>query len=225
MQDRLARALIVEDDTSIREAVAMALRDEGYDVCAEATGSAALQAAERFRPDVAIVDVRLPPGPDGFVVARSLREASDLPVVFLTAADDLDARLAGFAIGADDYIVKPFSMAELLARLRAVLRRTGRLRSVVWQVGDLIVDEGARVVERGGAPVELTPTEFQLLATLGRHRGRVLSKVELLSRVWGYEAYDPNLVEVHVSSLRVKLEAGGRRLIHTVRGAGYVLRP
>jgi len=225
MEDRLARALIVEDDAAIREAVALALRDDGYDVCAEADGAAALRAAARFRPDVAIVDVRLPPGPDGFVVARSLREASDLPVVFLTAADDLDARLAGFAIGADDYIVKPFSMSELLARLRAVLRRTGRLRAVVWQVGDLVVDEAARVVTRGGGPIELTPTEFELLAVFGRHRGRVLTKVELLSLVWGYDAYDPNLVEVHISALRAKLEARGERLIHTVRGAGYVLRP
>lgn len=225
MRHSLVRALIVEDDAAIRQALVMALRDDGYDVCAEENGAAALEAAERFRPEVAIIDVRLPPGPDGFVVARRLREASDLPVVFLTAADDIDARLAGFAIGADDYIVKPFSMAELLARLRAVLRRTGGLRSVVWQVEDLVVDEAARVVERGGEPVELTPTEFELLAVLGCHRGRVLSKLELLSLVWGYDAYDPNLVEVHISALRAKLEARGNRLIHTVRGAGYVLRP
>ena len=225
MQTRLARALIVEDDAAIREAVALALRDEGYEVRAEADGSAALESAERFRPDVAIIDIRLPPGPDGFDVARSLREGRDVPVMFLTAADALDDRLTGFAVGADDYIVKPFSMAEFLARLRAVLRRTGRLRSAVWQVGDLLVDEASRVVERGGEPVELTPTEFELLAVLGRHRGRVLSKVELLSLVWGYDSYDPNVVEVHVSALRAKLEAHGSRLIHTVRGAGYVLRP
>ena len=225
MQTSLPRALVVEDDPAIREAVSMALRDDGYEVRAEADGEAALRSAEGFRPDVAIVDVRLPPGPDGIGVARALREASDLPVLFLTAADGLEDRLAGFAVGADDYIVKPFSMAELLARLRAVLRRAGRLQSAVWQVGDLVVDEAARVVQSAGEPVELTPTEFELLVALGRQRGRVVSKVQLLSLVWGYDAYDPNVVEVHISALRGKLEARGGRLIHTVRGAGYVLRP
>lgn len=224
IESRLARALVVEDDDAIRQAVALALRGDGYEVCAEADGAAALDAAERFRPDVAIVDVGLPPGPDGFAVARRLREGSDLAVLFLTAADEVEDRLAGFAAGADDYVVKPFSMAELLARLQAVLRRTGRLRSSVWQVEDLLVDEAARVVQRGGAPLDLTPTEFELLAVLGRHRGEVLSKTSLLSLVWGYDAYDPNVVEVHISSLRGKLEAHGDRLVHTVRGAGYVLR-
>jgi DNA-binding response OmpR family regulator len=219
------RILVVEDDAAIREALLVALGDEGYEVRQAEDGSSALREAGEFRPDMAIVDIRLPPGPDGLAVARRIREANDLPVLFLTAVDGLEDRLAGFAAGADDYIVKPFSMSELLMRIRAILRRTGRVRSGAWQVGDLLVDEAARIVTRNEAVIELTPTEFEILSTLGRHRGQVLSKAQLLSLVWGYEAYDPNVVEAHVSALRRKLEAHGPRLIHTVRGAGYGLRP
>ena len=216
---------MVEDDSAIREALVVAMADEGYEVRPAEDGVSALRGAEEFRPDLAIVDIRLPGGPDGLAVARRIREAADLPVLFLTAADGLEDRLAGFAAGADDYIVKPFSMSELLMRVRAVLRRSGRLRSQVWQVGDLFVDEAARVVTRSGATIDLTHTEFELLSTLGRHRGQVLSKTQLLSQIWGYEAYDPNVVEAHISALRRKLEEHGPRLIHTVRGAGYGLRP
>jgi DNA-binding response OmpR family regulator len=219
------RILVVEDEASIREALVVALGDEGYEVRPAEDGLSALRGAEEFRPDLAIVDIRLPAGPDGLGVARRIREANDLPVLFLTAADGLEDRLAGFAAGADDYIVKPFSMSELLMRIRAILRRSGTLQSAVWQVGDLLVDEAARVVTRNGAVIDLTPTEFEVLSTLGRHRGQVLSKSQLLSLVWGYDAYDPNVVEAHVSALRRKLEAHGPRLIHTVRGAGYGLRP
>jgi DNA-binding response OmpR family regulator len=218
------RILVVEDDSAIREALVVALGDEGYEVQPTEDGVSALRGAAEFRPDLAIVDIRLPRGPDGLAVARQIREASDLPVLFLTAADALEDRLAGFAAGADDYIVKPFSMAEVLMRVRAILRRSGRLRSQVWQVGNLLVDEAARVVTRNGATIDLTPTEFELLSTLGRHRGQVLSKTQLLAQVWGYEAYDPNVVEAHISALRRKLEEHGPRLIHTVRGAGYGLR-
>lgn len=216
---------MVEDDSAIREALVVAMAEEGYEVQPAEDGVSAMRGAEEFRPDLAIVDIRLPGGPDGLAVARRIREAADLPVLFLTAADGLEDRLAGFAAGADDYIVKPFSMSELLMRVRAVLRRSGRLRSQVWQVGDLFVDEAARVVTRSGATIDLTHTEFELLSTLGRHRGQVLSKAQLLSQVWGYEAYDPNVVEAHISALRRKLEEHGPRLIHTVRGAGYGLRP
>jgi two-component system, OmpR family, response regulator len=219
------RILVVEDDSAIREALVVAMAEEGYEVQPAEDGVSAMRGAEEFRPDLAIVDIRLPGGPDGLAVARRIREAADLPVLFLTAADGLEDRLAGFAAGADDYIVKPFSMSELLMRVRAVLRRSGRLRSQVWQVGDLFVDEAARVVTRSGATIDLTHTEFELLSTLGRHRGQVLSKAQLLSQVWGYEAYDPNVVEAHISALRRKLEEHGPRLIHTVRGAGYGLRP
>jgi two-component system OmpR family response regulator len=218
------RILVVEDDAAIREALVVSLTNEAYEVVTAENGSSAVRTAEEFRPDLAIVDIRLPPGADGLAVTREIRQANDLPVMFLTAADGLEDRLAGFAAGADDYIVKPFSMQELLMRVRAILRRSGRLRSYAWQLGDLLVDEAARVVTRSGAVIELTPTEFELLSTLGHYRGQVLSKVQLLSLVWGYDAYDPNVVEAHISALRRKLEACGPRLVHTVRGAGYVLR-
>ncbi|MGH9269142.1 MAG: response regulator transcription factor [Acidimicrobiales bacterium] len=218
------RVLVVEDDQPIRSAVEVALRAEGYEVRTEPDGTAINDVAATFRPDLAILDVRLPAGPDGYGLARELRRASTMPLLFLTAADSLSDRLAGFDAGADDYLVKPFSMAELLARTQALLRRAGRLTSAVWPVGDLVVDEGARTVVRAGQPVELTRTEYELLAVLAQHPGQVLTKVQLLTHVWGFEAYDTNLVEAHTSALRRKLEAHGPRLVHTVRGVGYVLR-
>lgn len=218
------RVLVVEDDAVIRSALEVALRGERYEVRAEPDGMRLEQVRAEFRPDLAVLDVRLPAGPDGYTMAGILRRASDLPLLFLTAADSVDDRLAGFRAGADDYLVKPFSMAELLARVQALLRRSGRLASDSWQVGDLIVDDGARTVLRAGVPLDLTRTEYDLLVMLVQHVGKVLSKTQLLTHVWGFEAYDPNLVEVHMSALRRKLEAVGPRLIHTVRGAGYVLR-
>lgn len=224
MAARKPRILVVEDDEAIRSALAVSLTTEGYDVRAEIDGSALSRVTAEFRPDLAVLDVRLPTGPDGYAIARSLRGSSDLPLLFLTAADSLDARLEGFNAGADDYLVKPFSMAELLARIHALLRRAGRLSSDVRQIGDLVVDEGARTVVRAGAPVALTRTEFELLSALANRPGQVLSKIQLLTLVWGFEAYGANLVEVHVSMLRRKLEVHGPRLVHTVRGTGYVLR-
>lgn len=218
------RVLVIEDDTPIRSALEIALRGEGYEVRAEPDGTGLAQVSEQFLPDLAVLDIRLPVGPDGFAMAGLLRRASSLPVLFLTAADSVEDRLAGFQAGADDYLVKPFSMAELVARVKALLRRSGRLASSTWQLGDLIVDDGARTVVRGGVPLELTRTEYDLLAMLAEHVGRVLSKTQLLTQVWGFEAYDANLVEVHMSALRKKLESAGPRVIHTVRGAGYVLR-
>jgi len=203
----------------------VALREEGYEVvaCADATGVE--RVAEQFRPDLAILDIRLPTGPDGYTAARLLRATSDIPVIMLTAADTVLERLAGFNAGADDYLIKPFSMAELLARVKALLRRAGRLSSAVRQIGDLIIDDGARTVLRSGVKIDLTRTEYDLLAALAKRPGQVLSKVQLLTQVWGFDAYDVNLVEVHMSSLRRKLEASGPRLIHTMRGVGYVARP
>jgi DNA-binding response OmpR family regulator len=218
------RILVVEDDRSIREALEIALRGAGYRVEAVPDGTGALQAIETFRPDLAILDVHLGAGPDGFAVARRLRGTSDAPVLFLTAADAPEDRLTGFEVGADDYVVKPFLLDELLARVRALLRRAGRLHSERIEVGDVLVDEGARTAARAGEALDLTHTELELLLVLARHRGQVLSKTQLLEQVWGYDQYDPNVVEVHVSALRKKLEAHGPRLVHTVRGAGYVLR-
>jgi two-component system OmpR family response regulator len=218
------RVLVVEDDEPIRSALDVALKGERYAVLALPDGRALGRATDEFRPDLAVLDVRLAAGPNGYSMARALRGRSGLPILFLTAADAVEDRLAGFEAGADDYVLKPFSMAELLARVQALLRRTGRLASTSWQVGDLVVDDAARTVVRGGVPLELTRTEYDLLAALARDVGTVLSKTQLLTQVWGFDAYDTNLVEVHVSALRRKLEAQGPRLVHTVRGAGYVLR-
>lgn len=218
--------LVVEDDDAVRSAVAAALRGADYQVHDEADGLGVDRVVETFRPDLAVLDVRLPVGPSGLSIARRLRTQVDLPILFLTAADSVEDRLAGFEAGGDDYLAKPFAVAELLARVKALLRRSGALSSASWQVADLVVAEEARTAVRAGEPLDLTRTEFELLVALGAKPGRVLSKTQLLATVWGFEEYDPNLVEVHVSSLRRKLEANGAaRLVHTVRGVGYVLRP
>ena len=218
------RVLVVEDDGSLREALAATLRDEGYEVATAQDGLEVDGLAESFRPDIAILDVRLPGDRTGLDVARILRGRSDLPILFLTAADSVDDRLAGFEAGGDDYLTKPFATPELLARVQALLRRADRLVSSVRQLGDLVIDEGARTVHRAAAEIELTKTEFDLLVTLARRPGQVFPKDRLLVLVWDYEHYDHNVVEVHVSALRRKLEAQGPRVVHTVRGVGYVLR-
>jgi DNA-binding response OmpR family regulator len=223
MQGPPARVLFVEDETAILEAVATALTEAGYLVRAEPHGMRIRQVAEAFRPDLAILDVLLP-GPDGLALARILRDRVDLPILFLTARDDVNDRLAGFAAGGDDYLTKPFALTELLARVQALLRRAGRLRSVTSEIGDLVVDESARTAWRAGRPLDLTRTELALLCYLLARRGRSVSKAELLTQVWGYGSYDPNLVEVRISSLRRKLEATGPRIIHTVPGHGYAIR-
>lgn len=224
MLSQRPRVLVIEDDAPIRSALEVALRGEDYEVRAEPDGTRLEDVAAQFRPDLAVLDVRLPVAPDGYAMASLLRRSSSLPILFLTAADAVEDRLAGFEVGADDYLIKPFSMAELLARIQALLRRTGRLASSTWQIGDLVVDDGARSVVRGGVMLELTRTEYDLLAALAQHVGKVLSKTQLLTQVWGFDAYDTNLVEVHMSALRRKLESAGPRIVQTVRGAGYVLR-
>jgi len=216
--------LVVEDDQPIRAALDVALRGEGYAVLALPDGDRLTAKVDDYRPDLALLDVRLGDGPNGYELAAGLRRRSTMPILFLTAADAVEDRLAGFEAGGDDYLIKPFSMAELLARVRALLKRSGRLSSASWQVGDLVMDEDARTVVRAGVSLDLTRTEFEMLAVLVRHVGKVLSKTQLLTQVWGFDAYDANLVEVHMSALRRKLEAAGPRIVHTVRGAGYVLR-
>ncbi len=219
-----ARILFVEDERAIREAITFALEGDGFRVRAEPDGRALAQTVDEFRPDLAILDVMLPGGRDGFALASELRRQSDLPILFLTARDAPPARLRGFHVGGDDYVTKPVFIEELLARVRALLRRAGRLRSPVLEIGDLLLDENAATVSRAGTPIALTATELRLLWYLARNRGRALSKLQILTQVWGYGDYDPNVIEVHISALRRKLEEHGPRLIHTVRGHGYLLR-
>lgn len=219
-----ARVLVVEDDPAIRCALEVALKEDGYDVRAEADGCCIDQVAMDFRPDLAILDVRLPNGPDGYEISRKLCGGHGVAVVFLTAADGIDERLAGFDAGGDDYVIKPFSLAEIRARVRALLRRAGKAASGVVKAGDLLLNDGDRSATRSGSAIELTPTEFDLLSVMANKPGQVFSKIQLLNQVWGFDHYDPNLVEVHISSMRQKLETVGPRVVHTVRGSGYVFR-
>ena len=218
MDGSLGRVVVVEDEAAVREAVLAGLRQEGF----AANGFADAVEPDTIlacAPDLAILDVRLP-SDSGFVLARRLHARSEISIIFLTARDAIADRVEGLELGADDYVVKPFALEELLARIRAVLRRSGRL-STVLEVGDVLIDEHGGNVTRRGLQVDLTATELRLLAFLIRHRGQALSKDQLLTQVWGYDAYDRNLVEVHVSALRRKLEQAGPRVIHTVRGIGY----
>jgi two-component system, OmpR family, response regulator len=217
-----ARVLLVEDADAIRAAVESGLQGAGHDVVARPDGRELERVLAQFRPDVVVLDVMLP-GRDGFALLDVVRSRSDAGVVMLTARDGIDDRLRGLSTGADDYVTKPFVLAELLARVNALLRRLGRVQSTM-AVGDLVVDPEAGSVVRAGSAITLTATEFKLLCYLAEHRGKVLTKTQILSAVWGFDAYDPNLVEVHISALRRKLEEHGPRLLHTLRGLGYVLR-
>jgi two-component system OmpR family response regulator len=216
------RVLVVEDAEAIRLAVQSALQSAGHVVLERADGRQLETDLAEFRPDVVILDVMLP-GRDGFALLEVVRARSDAGVVILTARDAVDDRLRGLSAGADDYVIKPFVLPEVVARVNALLRRMGRMQSMLV-VGDLVVDPQAATVRRGSAEITLTATEFKLLCYLAEHRGKVVTKTQILSAVWGFDAYDPNLVEVFVSALRRKLEANGPRLLHTVRGLGYVLR-
>ncbi|MEJ5943818.1 response regulator transcription factor [Pseudokineococcus basanitobsidens] len=218
----VARVLLVEDDDAIRTAVVGALEDAGLVVRGLVDGGALEAELDTFRPDLVVLDWMLP-GRPGSALVRVVRARTDAGVVMLTALDALADRVSAFGAGVDDYVVKPFAMAELVLRLQALLRRLGRLPSTV-EVGDLVLDEGAGVVTRAGHPLDLTATERRLLAFLVAHRGRTASTTQILTQVWGYDDYADNLVQVHVSALRRKIEAHGPRLIHTVRGVGYVLR-
>lgn len=227
---RLRRLLVVEDDPTLRESLEMFLGGAAFDVRALPDGSTLADTLRDFAPDLAILDVDLGAGlPNGFALARQLRDLGATPIIFLTAADGLDQRLSGFEVGADDYITKPFSTSELQARIRAVLRRSERANDVdaprqLVTFADIELDEDARTVVRAGAPIELTRREFDLLLALLENPERVLSRTQLLSMVWGFEDYDANVVEVYVSTVRRKLEQHGSRVIQTVRGVGYVMR-
>jgi two-component system OmpR family response regulator len=222
--DRGLRVLLVEDDALTREVLAAALAGSGFEVHAEPDGTRAERAAATFKPDIALIDMRLGDGVDGITVARRLKGTDYFPLLFLTSATAIEDVLAACDVGGDDYIVKPFVTAELVARMRAVLRRTGREGRTVFELGDLRIDAHAHSVVRADQAIDLTHREFAVLVEMCRHPGMVLSKLQLLTNVWGFEQYDVNVVEVHVSALRRKLEEHGPRVIHTVRNAGYVFR-
>ncbi|BBY08468.1 response regulator transcription factor [Mycobacterium noviomagense] len=218
------RVLVVEDSETIREMVCEALADAGYLAEARSDGEGLEGVLDGFRPDLVVLDVMLPGRRDGFSLIDVVVGWGDVGIVMITARDGLPDRLRGLDGGADDYVVKPFELAELVSRVGAVLRRRGRLPAVV-QVGDLMVDVDAGIAARDGQPLDLTATELRLLAFLVEQRGRIVSARQILTAVWGYDAYDPNLVQVHISGLRRKLEAHGPRILHTVRGIGYRLQP
>jgi two-component system OmpR family response regulator len=229
-----ANLLVVEDDPMLRELLSASLRFSGFTVSAVATGADALDTAGRRPPDLVVLDVMLP-DMDGFEVVRRLRERSPLapdrraghvPVLFLTARDAAEDKITGLTVGGDDYVTKPFRLDELIARIKAILRRTsGDPDSAPLVVADLVLDPVAHHVTRAGEPVRLSPTEFTLLHCLMTHADQVLSKTQLLHHVWHYDfGGDPSIVESYISYLRRKVDAVQPRLIHTVRGVGYALR-
>ncbi|MFJ4803074.1 response regulator transcription factor [Streptomyces murinus] len=226
------RVLVVDDDPDLAEVLTGALRYEGWQVRAAGDGAAALTAARELTPDAVVLDVMLP-DMDGFTVLRRLHETQpEVCVLFLTARDAVEDRIAGLTAGGDDYVTKPFSLEEVVARLRGLLRRAGMARRPEpaedpgLVVGDLVMDEDAREVTRAGQLIELSPTEFELLRFLMRNPRRVLSKAQILDRVWSYDfGGRAHVVELYISYLRKKIDAGREPMIHTVRGAGYVLKP
>src|SRR3954453_5218815 len=215
------RVLVVEDDAEIADVLRRSLRIEGYDVKVSGDGNEALDEASVFEPDAVVLDLGLP-GLDGVEVSRKLRAGGDVPILILTARDTLDERVEGLDSGADDYLVKPFERGELLARLRALLRRRPPRGSASLVVGDLRLNPDTHEVTRGERSIDLTTREFELLEYLMRNERLVVSRERLLDEVWGYDPFSiTNTIEVFVSNLRRKLEAGGEpRLLHTVRGAG-----
>jgi two-component system, OmpR family, response regulator MprA len=219
------RVLVVEDDIDIAGVLRRSLDKEGYDVRVAGDGEAALDQAGDFEPDAVVLDLGLPKL-DGVEVCRRLRNGGDVPILILTARDALDARVQGLDSGADDYLVKPFERDELLARLRALLRRRPPRGSAFLVVGDLRLNPGTRQAFRGERELELTAREFELLEHLMRNERIVVSRQALLDEVWGYHPFaETNTVDVFVSNLRRKLEQDGEpRVLHTIRGAGYVLR-
>src|SRR4051812_11045903 len=219
------RVLLVEDDAEIADVLRRSLRNEGYEVRTSADGVDALDAAARFFPDLVVLSFGLP-GLDGIEVCRRLRQEGDVPILILTARTETEDRVDGLDSGADDYLVKPFERRELLARIRALLRRRPPRGAASLEVGNLSLNPDTREVKRGEREIELTNREFELLEFLMRNDRLVVSRERLLDEVWGYDpTAATNTIDVFVSNLRRKLEAGGEsRLLHTKRGAGYVIK-
>lgn len=223
------RVLVVDDEPALADLLAMALRYEGWEVRTAGDGAGAVRCAGRWRPDAVVLDVMLPDVDGLGVLARLRRESPGLPVLFLTARDAVEDRVAGLTAGGDDYVTKPFSLEEVVARLRGLLRRAGAAAvrdASLLVVGDLVLDEDSHEVRRGDEEIRLTATEFELLRFLMRNPRRVLSKAQILDRVWSYDfGGQANIVELYISYLRRKIDAGRTPMIHTRRGAGYLLKP
>ena len=223
------RVLVVDDEPNLAEVLSSVLRHEGWDVRSAGTGMSAVRTGREFRPDAVVLDMMLPDF-DGLEVMRRLREDNPrVAVLFLTARDSVEDRIAGITAGGDDYVTKPFSLEEVLARLRGMLRRVGMSQAstdTMLTFADLTMDEEARDVRRAGEVIDLTATEFELLRFLMRNPRRVLSKAQILDRVWNYDfGGQANVVELYISYLRKKIDAGRAPMIHTMRGVGYVLKP
>ncbi len=223
------RVLVVDDESALADLLSMALRYEGWEVRTAGDGAEAIRITRELRPDAVVLDIMLPDMDGLAVLGRLRRELPDVPVLFLTARDAVEDRIAGLTAGGDDYVTKPFSLEEVVARLRGLLRRSGaaaaRSESVL-AVGDLVLDEDSHEVSRGGREIHLTATEFELLRYLMRNPRRVLSKAQILDRVWSYDfGGQANVVELYISYLRRKIDAGRSPMIHTRRGAGYLIKP
>ncbi|MDD7929469.1 response regulator transcription factor [Microbacterium thalli] len=223
------RVLVVDDEQMLTDLLSMALKMEGWEVRTASSGFEALSEAREFGPDAMVLDIMMP-DLDGMAVLQRLRQSGDdVPVLFLTAKDAVADRVAGLTAGGDDYVTKPFSLEEVVARLRGLMRRAGTATAggvdPVLRVGDLSLNEDSHEIERGGTPIELTATEFELLRYLMRNQRRVVSKAQILDRVWNYDfGGRSSVVELYISYLRKKIDAGREPLIHTVRGVGYMIK-
>jgi two-component system, OmpR family, response regulator len=223
------RVLVVNDESALSELLSMTLRYEGWDVRSAADGDGAVRSVQEFRPDAVVLDIRLSDREEGTVLGRLRRELPGVPVLFLTAGSGAGDRIAGLTAGGDAVVAKPFSLEDVVARLRGLIRRSGaaaaRAESLLV-VGDLVLDEDSREVTRAGLSIHLTATEFELLRYLMRNPRRVLSKAQILDRVWSYDfGGRANVVELYISYLRKKIDAGRPPMIHTRRGAGYLIKP
>jgi len=222
--DKRPIVLIVDDEPQIVDFLQMGFAYEGFCVFAALTGPDAIQAAAVHRPDIIILDIMLP-GFDGLEVTRQIRKTGDTAIIMLTAKEDIDDRVAGLDVGADDYVTKPFAFKELMARVRAVLRRNGNNLADLLTFHGITLDRGTRIVTRDGLAIELTPREFDLLELFLMHPRQVLTRDIILSRVWGYDYFgDDNIIEVYIRHLREKLNDNPPHLLQTVRGIGYALR-